>query len=104
MDKYERYYKTHLYSPKLLFFLNMNSVNLLIIITNKLINKLLFLERIPFEKYEGHIKFVKDVCNKNRPKTFSNLDDAGNSCHEFFKRLHETKIPKNKKPSNVPDE
>ncbi|CAG9799611.1 unnamed protein product [Chironomus riparius] len=60
--------------------------------------------RIPFEDYKGHHKFALDVCNKNTPGLFSNVDESGEACHEFFKRLHETKRPGKKGTSAVMEE
>lgn len=47
-------------------------------------------ERIPMKKYSGHINFIYDIVNKNKPGTYDNADQAGIAIYNFQRRLHET--------------
>lgn len=46
-------------------------------------------DRIPFKELKNHKKFIMDVVNSNRPKTFANIDSTSKSINNFFKRVHE---------------
>lgn len=59
--------------------------------------------------FDGHFKLFYDIINKNTPKTYANLREAGAAVKEYFRRFHEiinkaARIEKERRDKNLDED